>query len=329
MSAPYPFSEPWADWGYQRRWNTQRIIRTLATDVQAIYPITRQDVFVLRDYHLTNPTTGEWYGAGTWGFGLIEDAALGNTKRWQYGGLKTTYGLLDDAIFFTERNIGSNNKCYEYMKEDGQKVAVAWSTSWTNQTTYIPTSTSSSQQLYIDGNVAGTYSSFTTPLTFSQEQRYVVTADADHWYEAEDAYTSWTKTIHSHSQCYNGRYLNIYSTSAVNRWMYYQFNLPTTGTYAVYLAATPPNANWASPYKYAFRHGTYWDGGSMVSSTTNATITGKSYGVSNALYWTHLGDFQFSQSGPALLTIRVHEPRSMDGKYSFLSDAVYVEKISD
>lgn len=303
----------------QRAWNAQRYIRTWTKDVQETYPFTRQDLFVLKDY----PKSG---GVEPPGYGLYR---MDDTQRPQYNSVKTALDLLDRALFFKDSST-ANYKCYQYLKENGQKIVVAWSSSSTNQTINIPTMSSSTQRLYVSGSLADTYTSWSSPITFNWEHQFLKTANASLWMEGENATTSWTKTTQGHTDCYAGKHLKIQTTETTDRWMYFPFSLPSGGTYAVYVAASLPNYTWTSPYWFAFRPGSSWDGGALTSSTTlsASAVTGMKYGTGNAIAWTHLGNFTFGSAGPALLTMRVNQKRSADNSYVFYNDAVYIERIN-
>lgn len=313
------YAQSFADEGYQLRWNTQRLMRLWAKDIADIYPVERIDTFILRDYAAENNGQG------------LMDANF--VKRLQYHGLKTAFSVLDGAIFLRERSL-SGSKCYEYLKENGKKIAVAWSTNSSTRTAAIPAGSASAAVLDNGGAMVGTFTNpVTVSMSYNNNQRYMVSGNASYWREGENySSANYAPTSASQAQCYNSRHLSLQTTASGDRYHFYNFHLAKAGSYSVYIAATPPNANWASRYQYGLNAGNSYDGKALRASQTLATPTGIPYGpaigTTRAIGWTHLGDFTMP-AGPATFTVRVNTPRSVDNlTHVFYLDAVYLEQQS-
>ncbi|WP_309380251.1 hypothetical protein [Cerasicoccus frondis] len=314
LSGPYAHS--YADSGYQQRWNTQRLIRFWAKDIADIYPVERVDTFILKDY-----------AAEPYGFGMLSS---GKVKRWHFHGLQNLFSLLDGARFMQERNVGSGGKCYEYIKEGGQKVAVAWRTNWSTNHVTIPTGSDFAQVIKHGGSSPAypesTYNN-TAAVTFSYslEQKYLLTGPALYWKEGED-YTwsnssSWSQW--SHSDSYDGKHLALFTNSSGTRYVSYTFDLASGGHYNLRVVSSPGNTNWASPFEYRVNIGSSFDYGSMQDGEAEATS--KYFGTSNVMAWRNLGGFNLP-AGTVTITFKVDSPRSLDGKHAFFLDAIYLER---
>ncbi|MDB5328063.1 MAG: hypothetical protein JWM57_3632 [Phycisphaerales bacterium] len=317
-----PTRQPFADTTYQNRWNTTRTARFWAKDVVDTYPIERVDVFCGKDFTV---------GVGPQQFGLLQ---TDDTKRPQYFGMKNTYSLLNGTIFLKERPVNSLVKCYEYLKENGQKVTMIWSGRVTdaggnliNSTTSVPLGSTTGSVYGSTGSLVSSPSNVASvALTYSQDPAYLLSGNAQAWKEGESpSSANFTATSTTNAQCYNGRHLSIFTTTAADRQASYTITVPRPGTYTVFASSTPGNVSWASPFQYCFNSGTaYSPATPWTNASAGATQTGVAYGTSNAMAWRSLGEFTATAAGSWTITFRVNTPIST-GQYVFYLDSVYVE----